>query len=457
MQSSLPTSDQSTLLAEWRAIALERWPYMASLLLSLSPRNAPGLGTFAVDDAHRLYVDFDAVVGDGSQFCAEALMHECGHLWGEHKVLADEIEQARGEVDRRVMNIGADASINDDWRDAGCRRLAEIGVLPAKLGLPDYQTAQFYYDALRQRQQKNQGQQGQSQDDGDQGDQPGPGQQGQDEQDEGQGVGSGNGEPYRGCGSGAGGPQAPCELGDGDDNGNSPAITPAEKDVILIETASSIRNHVKMYGQGSIPGGLVERAEQILAPSKVPWRRVLAAMMRRAVRSRAGKTDSSYYRINRRQPSVKINASGDRVVNPGHFSPQPTIVVIRDTSGSMTPADLATVTNEVDGIARKVGVKGADLTVVDVDAAVHSKIRYKGARSIAQISGNGGTDMRIGIDEAVKMRPTLIVVITDGGTPWPATKPRIPVVACVVGPQTEQLAELTPDWMPTVTVDIDED
>lgn len=83
-----PTDEEQALVARWRTDALDKMPYMAAMLFSLRLVNAPGLGTFAVDPGHRLYIDFDSIAADPHtwtpQVCAEALLHECGHLFGNH-------------------------------------------------------------------------------------------------------------------------------------------------------------------------------------------------------------------------------------------------------------------------------------------------------------------------------------------------------------------------------------
>src|SRR4029079_7675084 len=52
------TPAQDAELTLWRSKALERMPYFAPILFSLRVLDAPGLGTFAVDAMHRLYIDF---------------------------------------------------------------------------------------------------------------------------------------------------------------------------------------------------------------------------------------------------------------------------------------------------------------------------------------------------------------------------------------------------------------
>ena len=396
-------------------------PYFAPILLSLRVLDAPGLGTFAVDDRHRLYVDFAAVAAWSALANAEALLHECGHLFRDHTGRAE--TTGVQEEERTAWNIAADAVLNLDLVHAGCRTLGQKGILPAKLGLPDGRTTEWYFDQLRTKLG------GQSAPDGTE-----------------------TGKPYAGCGSGSGAAPAPGEI-DGTGSGVTQGAGDVERELVRINTAAAIRQHAEHYGRGSVPGGLLQEAEQVLSPPKVPWQQVLAPAIRRAVASRAGQYDIDPSRRHRRRHRVDI-APGKRIVYPGTYSPKPTLALIRDTSGSVSDGDLERVTSEVVGIATGMGIRGRDLRVMDVDAAVQRTADYTGKADLARSHGRGGTDMRIGIQAALELkpRPHAIVVFTDGETPWPDTKPAVPLVVCVVSDTAEATLERVPSWALTVII-----
>ena len=456
-----PTEDQLTELYAWRSVALDLMPYMAAQLFALTPLNDPGVDTFAVDHRHRLYINFDNAIPYGPRFCGEALLHECSHLFGAHYDRANDagitLEQYRS------WGLCADFEINDDLRDAGCSRLAAHGVFAARIGEDDYQTVEHYWSVLQQQQQQIPGrrpggegtpQQGESEDDGG----AGPG--------EGEGEGDGGSEPYSGCGSGSGGEPAPGELGDGEDvDGYARAATDAEVTRTRIATAATIRDYAAS-GRGTVPGGLTELADIILAPPKVPWRAVVASVIRRALARRAGDTDTTYPRRNRRRHNVLLRSTTSdgvatgtvsRIVYPGTYSPDPFIALVRDTSGSMSAAELGDAANEIEGIARQCGVRGRQFRVLDVDAAVHQVRDYSGVDSIAEVTGRGGTDMVAGVEAALELkpRPDLVIVVSDGYTPWPVEAHRVPLVICLVGAGAEGVREHTPDWATTVVVERD--
>ena len=181
---------------------------------------------------------------------------------------------------------------------------------------------------------------------------------------------------------------------------------------------------------------------------------MLSSAIRRAVAIRQGDFDATWSRRNRRRPSVEL-APGRNVVVPGTFSPIPTLGVVRDTSGSMSESELSEVAIEVEGIAKQVGIRGRDLRVLDTDTEVAATRDYRGAASIQEVAGRGGTDMGAGIAAAVLLRPTpnAIVVITDGFTGWPSHRPSIPVVVCLVGDGANQMRTQIPEWAVSVVVE----
>lgn len=122
----------------------------------------------------------------------------------------------------------------------------------------------------------------------------------------------------------------------------------------------------------------------------------------------------------------------------------------------MTPDDLSTVTSEVEGIAKQLGVRDNNLIVLDVDAELAATRKYRKASDLEEISGRGGTDMCVGIESAMALRPvpSAIVVLTDGFTPWPTEKGRVPIVACIVGlgASDEGIMGQVPPFIQTVKV-----
>lgn len=447
-----PTAPQMLLFQAWRATALQIMPYMASTLFALRPVNTAEVDTFAIDDGLRVYINFDKCGPMGAQFCAEGLLHECSHILAEHSMLA--VTASVTDDERKMWNVAGDMAINDDLRDAGCEALAAHGVFAAMIGQEDYLTPLTYMEVLRRKQAAKPKQpqpSGQSQQ-GD--DQPGQGQPGQDGQD-GQGSES---TPMKGCGSGAGAVAGGFELGDEDLKGQAPKASDAEKAMVRISTAASVRQHQEQHGIGSVPGGIAQIVDEILAPSVTPWERVLASYIRRAVAHKLGQHDATYARRHRRRMNETLrNRQGrivGRVIAPGYIKPIPSVHFYRDTSGSVNDHDLAMATNEVLAIAAKLGIRGDDLLVSDIDTEVHQTKRFDGLDSITEVQGRGGTEMGEAIVHACNLRnkPSVIVIATDGETYWPQERPSVPVVVLLVNLRGEYWKENIPEWAHVVEV-----
>jgi predicted metal-dependent peptidase len=125
------------------------------------------------------------------------------------------------------------------------------------------------------------------------------------------------------------------------------------------------------------------------------------------------------------------------------------VAVVIDTSGSMGDAELAAALAEVTGVLREVGVRGNRVTVLACDADVQAVSRVAATEQIT-LGGGGGTDMRVGIEAALATpdRPNIVVVLTDGFTPWPDGNPPCRVIAALIGSTAPQ----PPSWVETVRI-----
>ena len=221
------------------------------------------------------------------------------------------------------------------------------------------------------------------------------------------------------CGSGADGVPRP---------GDGPPARPAwQADLLRRQVAQDVIAHSKQAG--NVPGGLLRWAEEILNP-KVNWRKVLAAELRRAVAEISGAVDYSY-----RRPSRRAAVAGN-VVLPALRRPVPDVAVVCDTSGSMTEDLLAAALAEVEGLMRALGM-ARQVRVLACDTAAGAAQRVSSARQV-ELVGGGGTDMGTGIAAAAALRPrpAITVVLTDGYTPWPAAAPKgTRVVIGLLGPR----------------------
>jgi len=388
-------------LAAARLWATDRFPYLATGLFGAEVVAAAGSGTVSVDEGWRMRADPDLIAGWTAAQLGSVLVHHVCHLLRIHGERAQAVGVSSHDAPRWVQ--AADAEINDDLVPAGLD-LPGRPVLPADLGAPDGLLAEQYFEASttdRSAKNKNLAAAG----------------------------------DWLDCGSGADGVPRP-------DDG--PPARPAwQADLLRRQVAQDVIAHAKLAG--NVPAGLLRWAEEILDP-KINWRRVLAAELRRAVAEVSGAVDYSY-----RRPSRRAAVAGN-VVLPALRRPVPDVAVVCDTSGSMTEDLLAAALAEVEGLMRALGM-ARQVRVLACDTAVGAAQRVNSARQI-QLVGGGGTNMGTGIAAAVALRPrpAITVVLTDGHTPWPAAAPKgTRVVIGLLGPGAPD----APAWARAVRVDPD--
>ena len=383
-------------LAAGRLWAASRFPYLASGLFGAQVLAKPGIATVAVDEGWRMHADPELTVTWTPAQLGSVLVHHVSHLLRAHgeRALAAGITPD----DARTWIRGADAEINDDLVPAGLE-LPGRPVLPGDLGAEDGLLAEQYFTAGREDADT------QAQPDWD-----------------------------LDCGSGADG------WGRDWDASGPPALSPWQARLLCRQVAQDCVRHAREAG--NVPAGLLRWAEQALQPA-VDWRRVLAAELRRAVADTAGAVDYSY-----RRPSRRASVAGS-VVLPALRRPVPEVAVVCDTSGSMTEDLLAAALAEVEGLLRSLGL-ARQVRVLACDTAVGPARRVTSARQV-QLVGGGGTDMGAGIAAAAALRPrpAVTVVLTDGFTPWPDRPPRgTRVVVALLGDEAPD----GPDWARAVRV-----
>jgi predicted metal-dependent peptidase len=129
----------------------------------------------------------------------------------------------------------------------------------------------------------------------------------------------------------------------------------------------------------------------------------------------------------------------------------PNIAVVVDISGSMWGPDLAVALAEVDGVLKATGTT-RQCTVLSVDAQVQACRRVFRADQVVA-KGGGGTDMGRGIEGAGRLVPRLevVIVLTDGYTPWPSDPPHGVRVVIGLISRGNQVPN-TPTWARTVTI-----
>ncbi len=383
-------------------------PYLSAAAYSLTTVPCDAVASMSVDTRWRLYVNPEWLAATEIPVVAVRLAQLLWHLLSDHSGRAWDL--AHGALDIESWRLATEVTIGELLSAAG---ISHELPTPHGLHLDPGRSAEEHYARLSRL--------------------------------------SLDPAPSRGSGEGEQGPDATAGSGcDGVPRGHDLADSP--EDVGLDQYgADNVRRRVaiefRSYEQtrpGTIPGEWARWVREILDPV-VAWQQVLASSVRRAVGWTNGNTDYTYSRRSRRQASVPD------VMLPGLRRPLPAVAVVVDTSASVDDGLLAQALGEVDGVLRGLGASGTSLTVLSVDAAAHTVSRVMRARDIG-LSGGGGTDMRVGIDAAIALRPRcdVIVVLTDGLTPWPEVPPpSTTVVAALLGRSRTELPP-TPAWMARV-------
>ncbi|MET7532372.1 VWA-like domain-containing protein [Streptomyces goshikiensis] len=348
-------------------------PYLATALFALHVVESRRVPTMAVDRHWRCYVSPAFVDRTPVEELAGVWVHEVSHLLRDHHGRGDRVARERGlhgPGERLRMNIAADFEINDDVFGDGLVR-PEGAVDPASVGLPE---GQLMEDYLRQF-----------------------------------GLGPHTGHmAWLDCGSGADGREREWDLGPDGAHG----LSEQERDAVRFRVAQGIAGR-----PGNTPQGWKRWAEEAFHPPQ-PWRELLGAAVRSAVSGSGAGEDYSYGRPSRRSAGVP------GAVLPSLRRRPPRVCVVIDTSGSVSDAELGGALLEVAAIARAVGGRRDLVTVVPCDAAARIAHPLCSAEGIPLLGG-GGTDLRTGFAKALRSaaRPDVIVVLTDGQTRWPGSRP----------------------------------
>lgn len=390
------SEDDERFVAAARLRAARMQPYLAAAVYGLVPVAAPGLGTFAVDSYWRLYLDLEQARAWGVEASAAVLLHEAHHVLRDHHRRSVRAK-ATTERQQYLWNLAGDAAINDDLIADGVPLPDPL--LPTHLGAPASLLEEAYYRRLitEERQRSS--------------------------------------DPH--CGSGAGGAALDCEVplaGDtlsDDAEGNLPqGLDEIDADAVRRAVAHDVEAAAAAAKEGGPSPRLTMWADHLLRP-RVPWPQLLRGAFRHELRAVSGTPWPTYSRPDRRADAWP------HLVRPGNVRSSPEVAVVIDTSASMTRSLLDAAVTEIDSLLRRAGVRRLTVLNCDHEAAIPQQVRRVGS---LRLTGGGGTDLRVGIAAAAQLdpKPSIIAVLTDGLTPWPAAAPSgVRIIAVVIGSRAD--------------------
>ena len=403
-----------------RIVAQARWPYLSTLLFNLKIVESSQLPTLAVDDGWRMYYSPDFVMEQTAEALATMVLHEALHCVNQHGPRFRALSQSRHL--HVTWNFAGDVGINHvldraqmPWGDFEPLRFTHLSKFDVN---PEMGTEKIFFTIVEYYEQHPE------------------------EVDQ-----------FSDCGSIIGGEARDYEISRGDSD--NPAIKSDQQDVIRDQVAQEILKHAYTKGIGSIPGELLRWAQELLEPT-IDWRKALAGAFRTSLATVLGRRDYVYTRPSRRQSAMRIG--NHEIILPSMRKPAPpAIAIIVDTSGSIGNDEITLFLSEVDGIVNANGIsQGVTVIPCDADIGEIQKLRSRGAITSLKLTGGGGTDMGVGIAAAGKLRPTpkIVIVLTDGFTPWPTSLPK-GVETLIVCLTAEESLSTTPNWAKTILIEKD--
>jgi len=300
-------------------------------------------------------------------------IHEISHVLREHST-----RRKNMDLDPLFWNYAADMEINDSHWPGTRHPTLFAPVFPWTHQFPNGKTAEWYYKKLGNSAFKVQ-----IWDDG----------------------------------SGTHGIPRPWELQDNERQ----QISGIGQTIIRREVAREMKNHMP----GRYPGGWGVWIKHTLEP-KIDWRKVLKQRLSTSIAvGRGNRIDYSYQVTNRRSsifhPIIRPTLVG---------TSRGQVAVVIDTSGSMTGSPIERAVAEIFGILKQLNQK---VMLIPCDAQGYEPILLRNSEDLIRmlkLPGGGGTNMIKGIEEALKLTPLpeSILVLTDGYTPFPNEKYKIPLL-----------------------------
>jgi predicted metal-dependent peptidase len=407
------------LLRLTRAYCAEKLVWFSPALFGVRIVLTKSVPVAAVDRNMNIYFNPDAVtkmrenaakLTDFVEQLGFIWIHEIAHVLREHSARADD-----QKANALLWNIAADFEINDGvWHGLKMPELYP-GLLPQNYDLPEGKLTEWYYHTLLDNPELADKIK--------------------------QSIGADFDE-----GSGVHGQIRDWEAGE-----NRQKLHPLDLEVMRRDVANKMHENRKYIG--SLPGNWEVWVNKIMK-SRTDWRKKLRHRMSIAIATGIGlRVDYSFARPNRRQgvylPIVAPSFSGDVSAR---------IACVVDTSGSMGPDEIGQAVGEVCQVLAAFKIP---ITVIPCDTQAYEPIVVSNPSDyvkLQKLKGGGGTDMIVGIEAALALRPKpdSILILTDGWTDYPSVPYKTPVVFGILKRRYEETTPLPnmPPWSKESVVDI---
>lgn len=428
-----PAEAENMVLEIMQAARIEasrRMPYFSSGMYAMSMYINRSVPLAGVDTAARMYVhpeNMIKVIKDFPQFGEIIWLHEYGHVFREEHKWRARLGIPVDDIPRlRIWNMAADLWINgtlEDMTPVYVDAIQKTGLSPKQFDFEYGLSSIEYYDLLMEKYKddvKMLEDMVQAIKDRLGNPQPGDG------SEDGGSPGSGQGDdplklPYGGnCSDGNGSEQQKPAA-----DKQEPGLTDMRQDVLRGMVQKAINDDAsKIKSRGLGGGSLVREAAQVNSPPPVDYRRELRSFLRGTE-----VFGEEYHNFSR--PSRRSSEGG--VISPNYYSYVPKVGVVVDTSGSMSDEDLGSAVRNIRHIIRSMGgVESVSYVSCDGEASDVQEARNPNQ---IKLTGGGGTDMEAGMNALAKGShriPDLVLVLTDGETPWPEVTPNRNIIFCAV-------------------------
>lgn len=385
-----------TRLKKARARMLVKHPFFATIMMGMPMVETTEIPT-AATDMKTLFVNPDFIDSLDDDLIMFVIAHEVMHTALMHGL-------RRTTRDPMRWNIAADYSINLTLKASGFKvwdqallddkYLDKSGPTSSAMGADKIYNLLTAEEDAKPKPKPGQGdpQEGQGQ--------PGPGQPG--------------GQPQPGTGEPGGAHHSPM-LGDLKDTGSGG--DPIAEDQIAKDIQQRVAQAATIARMTGNMSGDLERFVNSIIDPQVPWQDMLRHLM-----TKVRQDQESWQRRNRRF-AVYLPSRHSVRMGP--------MVLINDTSGSISPDEIRKYNGEAGSIAEDLNPER--IVIIHCDSSVKSVQEFESGEfdvALVKPKGGGGTDMRVALTKALDYEPAVVVLFTDGYTPWPTTEPDYPLIVC---------------------------